>query len=315
MGPPTTFQSTPAQGGKPTIKLAFSSSPGYTDLPMLLALERLGAQGYGTESVNFHASEIAIESVAKGDTPLGGGSSYPALQAMQKNADLKFIGERNANEWVILSTPDIKKCSDLEGKRLAVHSEAAVSTAMVRIWLKENCPQTKPNIIIISGSDNRANALLAGQIDATPLELANVIDVENKAPGKYGRLADFASGLPNLSTSSMYVNGSFLTKNRAAMVDYVAEQIKVHREAAQNPQILKDAIQKYIPELAKNADIIIKGYAAINGFDVNGGLTAQRVKYTIDFFVNADQLKPGLSTEGTSDLSILNDALARVGRQ
>ncbi len=312
---PSVLQSSAPQGNKPTIKLAFSSSPGFTDLPMLIALERLQSQGYGTESVNFHASEIAIESVAKGDTQIGGGSTFTALQAMQKGAKMKLVSDRNANEWVVVSTSDLKQSSDLQGKRLAIHSEGAVSTAMLRVWLKETCPQTQPTILVISGSDNRANALLAGQIDATPLELADVINVENKAPGKYNRLANFSAGLPKLDSSSVYVNADFLAKNRQAVVDFIAEQVKVNREVKQNPQLLKDAVQKYTPALAGNADAIIKGYESINGFDANGGLTAERVTYSLDFFVTAGQLQPGLTLEQVSDLSILNDVLAKLGRQ
>lgn len=313
--PPSIIEASAPQGNRPTVKLAFSSSPGFTDLPMLVALERMTAMGYGTESVNFHASEIAIESTSKNDTQIGGGSTFTVFTADSKGAKLKLTSLRNSNEWVIASTNDITRCSDLQGKRLAIHSEGAVSTAMLKVWLKDNCPQTQPTNLVISGSDNRAAALAAGQIDASPLELASMIDLELKFPGKYRRLADFSSGLPQLADSGVYVNGDFLANNRAAVVDFVTQQVQVHRDAKQNPQLLKDAVQKYTPALAANADAIIKGYETINGFDVNGGLTPEKVSYTLDFFVTAGLLRPGLTSEQVSDLSILNEVLAKVGRQ
>jgi NitT/TauT family transport system substrate-binding protein len=300
---------------KPSIKVAYGSGYGFTDLPSLIAQERLRTAGYEVTDVTLNGPELAIEAIAKGEAQLGGGASFPQLQAMQKGAEIKIIADRGANEWVVVSTPDLRQCADLSNKRVGVHSAGSVSTAMLKAWLASTCPQATPQILIIAGSDNRAAALIAGQLDASPLELADAINLDAKAAGKFHRLTDFSTGLPDLDTGTRLANSEFLKSNRPAVVDFTRELIRTNREINSNPNILKEATQRYIPELMPNVDAVIAGYQAIKAFDPNGGLTRRRMEYTIDFFVKAGSLEEGLTADQVADYSIIEDALKELGRQ
>ena len=119
------------------------------------------------------------------------------LAVAEKGAKIKILMDRISSEWTVYATANIKTCADLDGKKLAIHSEGAVSSAMLRDYLKTNCPAAKPNFLIVPGSDNRLAALLAGQIEASPLELSDAIQLEAKGGAKFVQVTNFAKTLPS----------------------------------------------------------------------------------------------------------------------
>lgn len=227
---------------------------------------------------------------------------------------MKFIVDEVANEWSVIGT--MKECSELDGKRLAIHSEGAVSTAMTKNWINETCPGINPEWMIVPGSPNRAAALLAGEIDATPAELADAIRLQRERPGEFNVLADFATDLAELKTTSFYANTTFLEEHPEAAKDFIKALLEVHREIAANPNIVTEAAPKLLPEVPEeNLEVITKAYMDINAWDVNGALTDESVAYSLDFFVQAGSVEPGLNAADIADLSFLNDVLKEMGRQ
>jgi NitT/TauT family transport system substrate-binding protein len=301
-------------GAKPAMKFAYSS-PSFAYIPMFMAQDAMKAMGYAVDSATFNQPELAVQAISQNETQFSSGSTYTVMQAIQKGAKIKLIADRNANEWTITSANAIADCAGLNGKKVGIASEGAVSTAMLNQWLQQKCPQAKPNILVIADSDQRGAAMLAGQLDASPLQLDSQVALYKKGPGKFRTLADFSKELPQLDTSAIYVSSDFLAKNRPAVVDFVGELLKANRAVAANPQLLKENNAKYKFGGDDVIDDVIKAYLGINAFDKNGAVTNDRVAYSIDFFTKANQLKPGLKVEDVADVSVLNDALAKVGKQ
>lgn len=282
---------------------------------MMMAQDAMRTAGYTVDSADFNQPELAVQAISQNETQFSSGSTYTVMQAIQKGAKIKLIADRNANEWTIVSANAITDCSALNGKKVGIASEGAVSTAMLNQWLQEKCPQAKPNILVIADSDQRGAALLGGQLDASPLQLDSEVTLFKKGAGKFHTLADFSKELPQLDTSAIYVSNDFLSKNRPAVVDFVTELLKANRAVNTNPQLLKDNNAKYKFGGQDVIDDITKAYLGINSFDKNGGVTQDRIAYSIDFFTKANQLKPGLKPEDVADISVLNEALAKVGKQ
>lgn len=296
------------------IKLAFPSVADFGDIPVLLAMDRLADRGYAVLPTFFAQTEMAVEAVSRGDADIGTGATRTQMAAMQKGAPLKFIVDEVANEWSVIGT--MKECSELDGKRLAIHSEGAVSTAMTKNWINESCPGINPEWMIVPGSPNRAAALLAGEIDATPAELADAIRLQRERPGEFYVLADFATDLAELKTTSFYANTTFLEEHPEAARDFIKALLEVHREIAANPNIVTEAAPKLLPEVPEeNLEVITQAYMDINAWDVNGALTDESVAYSLDFFVQAGSVEPGLNAADIADLSFLNDVLKEMGRQ
>jgi NitT/TauT family transport system substrate-binding protein len=293
------------------------TSPGVSSVPLLQAIDDLNAQGFEIDAPVIGESELAVQGVFQGKFQYSSGTTNGVFLANQQGGDIKIISSRVANEWTVYATKDIADCKALEGKKLAIHSEGAVSTAMVKNWVETECPGTKPNYLIVEGSQNRLAALLAGQIDASPLELADAIVLEQKGGDKYHVLTSLAETLPNLKPTTVYGNNDFMKKNPGTTAALINAQLAVHRKIAADPAYFKQIILKHLPDTDQvTLDTVVQRYLDLKLFDVNGGISEDDINYTIDFFTKASggDIKPGLTVDDVADLSYLNTVLDVIGR-
>ncbi|MGH2628096.1 MAG: ABC transporter substrate-binding protein [Anaerolineales bacterium] len=189
-----------------------------------------------------------------------------------------------------------------------------MAKAMTDAFLAEDCPEISPEVLVIPGSENRAAAMLAGQIDATPLEPADVVQLLDKAPDRFHVVADFAASLPDLMTTGVFVNRQFAEANPQAVEDVVRALLTVHRHIAADPDLL---VPEAVARLGIEAELlpaIVEAHLRIDSWDVNGGLTREAVDYTLEFYVRIGSLEPGLTTDYVADVSYLTTILNELGR-
>ena len=86
------------------------------------------------------------------------------------------------------------------------------------------------------------------------------------------------------------------------------------RVAADRPMLYAEA-QKRIGLDAAAAKETADMYLDTNAWDPNGGLTAENVKFTLDFLTGIGAVPAGLKVENVADLSYLNAALDEIGRK
>jgi NitT/TauT family transport system substrate-binding protein len=281
---------------------------------VLAAHDLLAEQGYQVTTTYFAQSEMVVEALSRGDVDIGLGAMRTYWAAIGKGAAVRTIMEQLANEWQIMASPDVRTCADLQGRRVAYGSEGTVATAMSAAYIQRMCPGTQPDVLYIPGSANRAAALLAHEVDATTLELADMIQLDVKAPGRFHVLASFSRDLADLKTTGVQVNQAFARAHPQAVRDYVRALLMVHREHSGDAQFIAQEATRRLeiePELASQ---VAAAYFEIDGWDVNGGLTEQAVQYSLDFYAQAGSLPSSLKPGDVCDLSFLNDVLAEIGR-
>lgn len=306
----------PAQAAGRKVLIGYSSVADFHSVPSLMAIDVLRQRGYEIEPVFFSTPELNVAAEIRGDVQLSTGSVSAAFAAMTKGAPLKLIAAQNGQEWAIVSTREVKTCADLNGRRLGIHSEAGVSTAMVRAWMAAHCPEAKPQVLIVPGSENRAAALNAGRLDATPLELDDAINVVSSNPARFHRLVDFAQDLPDLLNAVFYTRVDNLRANRAFYITYVTALLQTHRAINANPQLLIAATPKYLPKMqGEDVKTIVGAYITSHNFDNTGGLSLSAIQYSLDFYAKAGQFRPGLKAADTVDFSVLDEVLQAIGRR
>ena len=79
-----------------------------------------------------------------------------------------------------------KDPKQLDGKRVGYHAPITVTEALVK-WMAQHYKIT-PNWMIIPGSDVRAEALMRGQLDATPAEIGDVLNILQRQARPVSRL-------------------------------------------------------------------------------------------------------------------------------
>lgn len=325
---PTTAPSTapsaaPSDGATPAptempgtkeFKIAFTS-PGLSTSPFLAAIDALNNSGYTIDITILDASELLAEGTAAGEFAFASGANNGILAAVEKGANLKALVARVQNEWTLYAANDITSCEGLDGRRVAIHSQGAVSTAMVRDYIETNCPGTEPEYVVIEGSPNRVAALLANQIDASPLELGDSITIDTEASDRYSLLTSFAADLPNLQTTSVYVNGDFAAENPGTVLAVVKALLDQFNQIDGNEAYLKSVAEKFVPDAinAETIDAAVAKYVELKMFPTDGGVTAERMDYTAEFFGpdGTGATSRVLELDEWTDLSFLEMALGQ----
>jgi ABC-type nitrate/sulfonate/bicarbonate transport system substrate-binding protein len=316
-GPTTAASAGPtAMPGTKNFSVVFTS-PGLSQAPMLAAIDNMRSAGYSIDVQVIESSELVVQGLASGQFAFGSGANNAVLAAIEKGAKMKALLARIANEWTLYAKKSIiTKCADLGGKRLAIHSEGAVSTAMVKNYVTTVCPGTAPNYVVIAGSPNRVAALLADQIDATPAELADTFTIDAKGADKFTLLTSFAKDLPNLQQTSVHVNSAFGAANPGTVYALVKAMIQEYRRIAGKPDLLKADAEKYVKASIDPAtiDAAAKRYIELNMFPPNGGHTNENMQYSFDFFKSAGAVTTNIPLAEWVDLGPLNQVLQELGR-
>src|SRR5689334_11591296 len=93
-----------------TIRVGFSSDADMGDVPTLMALDMLTTEGYTVQPTFFSAADVEMAAIDKGDIDIGNGSVRNAWGAIAKGGNLRTVMEQIANDWLMVSTPDLKTC-------------------------------------------------------------------------------------------------------------------------------------------------------------------------------------------------------------
>ncbi|HWO40557.1 MAG TPA: hypothetical protein VNO43_02000, partial [Candidatus Eisenbacteria bacterium] len=174
-----------------------------------------------------------------------------------------------------------------------------------------------PQWMIIPGSEVRAEALMRGQLDATPAEIGDVLTILNAKPGQFHVLISYAKIFPQLIGSMYFARADYVQKN-AATVEAVLEAIlKAHRSAEERPALVKENASRLLPE-TKPELIERTGatYRELKIWDVNGGASRDRGEASIKFFEDAGLLKKNAVTFAQAfELGPLERVLKKIGRK
>jgi len=296
-----------------TFRIGYPSQADLGDVPSLMALALLADQGYSVLPINFAESVYATDALATGGVSVAMGSTNSFWNAASQGAPVVTVMEQVANLWQVYAVNAIQACADLDGKRFAISGENAVNAKMMNAYIAENCPGIEMQIVIIQGSQNRAAALLAGEIDATPVELADALQLAHDAPGEFHTLTNFGQDLPRLRTTGYHFNRAFAEQHPEAVRDFIRAVLTVHRQINADHERLTGAAALRLDLDPETISDISEAYFAINAWDANGGLTQDNAQYTLEFFQNTGDLEASLTLADVADLSHLEAVLAEMG--
>jgi NitT/TauT family transport system substrate-binding protein len=314
-GAPVRSDDAAAQDSGRRIRVAFSSTVDLGDLPSLMAHALLATQGYEIVPTFFAQAQLAVDALARGQADVGNGSTRTYWAAIAKGAGIATVMEQVGNVWSIVAASEIRSCAELHGRPLATSGEGSMSAALSSAYLTRHCPGVEPRVISIAGSEHRAAALLAGRIDATPLELTESIYLAARAPGRFRTLVNFADQQPPLVTTGVHVNREWAARHPMIARAYLKALLTIHRRIRlQHDALVAEARSRLRLEPALVAEVV-EAHLRTNVWNPNGRLTPATVGDTLAFFVGASTLPAGLTPERVADLSHLEHVLGEIGRQ
>lgn len=296
------------------IRFAYPSSADMGDIPSRLAWEQLKNQGIEVTPQFFPKTELAVQAVVAGEADMAAAAGIAVVKAVESGMNVKIIGEQVRNEWQLVTPVSFKDPKQLDGKRVGYHAPISVTEALVK-WMA-NYYKITPNWMIIPGSDVRAEALMRGQLDATPAEIADVLNILHAKPGQFHVLISYAKIFPQLIGTAYFARADYL-QNNAAMVETVLEAIlKAHRAVEARPALVKETTLRLLPETKPELiESTAATYKELRIWDVNGGASKDRGDASIKFFEESGLLKPGVVTfQQAFDTGPLEKVLKKIGR-
>ncbi len=304
-----------APKSKGKVFVGYPSIPDLSDAPSMLAWDELIKMGYDVVPKFLATPELLVQAVVRDEIPVGIATSFAFLQARQKGSPLKAIAQQVANEWSLVGRGKTRTLADLEGAKLAQHSAAATGKMMTDALMKAKAPNVKPQVLYVPGSENRADAMIKGTIDATTVELADLVRLQAKL-SDLNLMASFAETLPDLMFSVFIVKEDMIKKNPELLKDIIKASLQANRRFYDDTAGFSERVPKYYPAVDQaTLPQVLDLYKKFKVYPINGGLESAAQKFTIDFYVDAGQLEKGQTPELAFDRSLLDEVLKDIGKK
>ncbi|MBI2874844.1 MAG: ABC transporter substrate-binding protein [Firmicutes bacterium] len=305
-----------AKGGAKLEKIivGYASTPDLGMTPSLLAWDEIREMGYEVVPKFLTANELVGEALNRGDIDVGMSGGVQLYAANAQGADFKAFFLVQGNKFTMIGRGDVKTFKDMHGKKFGLHSAGSITKSMSDLTLAQKAPDVKPQVLFIPGSENRAEAMLRGELDATVLELEDILHINSKQPGNFNVISSFATDLSDFLASPFFAKSKFLTERKPAAKAIVKSVLNTYRRIAADPQWMVERAPKYVP--AYNTELLPEAvglYVKYNLWPINGGLDLKAQQFTIDFYAQQNQIPKDSKPEKFFDRSILDEVLKEIG--
>jgi ABC-type nitrate/sulfonate/bicarbonate transport system substrate-binding protein len=278
-------------------------------LPTAIAIDRLNELGHEIEVVELGGNPNQLQAAATGAIDIT--VLAQVMDAIDQGFDSRMFMAANTNEFLMVGRAGIESCEDLAGKDVAIHSVGSFVGQLAIQWMAADCPEIDANMTVIEGSENRLAALLADQIDASPVDLQDWTLLQQAAPGKFTVVEDFTKSVPILR-AAFGAQQSFIKENPELIRDWISVHLDVYEEIYENPTLLvekgKELLGEINPEVLPN---IVDTFLTARVWPTDGGLSEESVQETIDFFNNDGEPYANItSPKDVIDRTILDEVLS-----
>jgi ABC-type nitrate/sulfonate/bicarbonate transport system substrate-binding protein len=220
-------------------------------------------------------------------------------------------------QWVMVAPTAITSPQQLARKRIAVHSLSSVSNMVVQFAIKKY-RISNPQVLVIPGSVARAQAILAGQIDATSVFISDAIRLDMVAPGRFHILLDFKD-MP-VHDSVFVARRDWLSTHQDETEDLLRSLIETHRRMAAGPEWgVARALNLFPDEDPAFVTAAVRAFISRGIWDADAGIPngPDTIRDMIKYLKSVEALPANASEDPQyyADLTTLNRVLAKVGRK
>ncbi|WP_209011990.1 ABC transporter substrate-binding protein [Roseibium aggregatum] len=221
---------TGAEAGK--IKIALAETPSDELAAFFVALDRARAAGLDYEWTAFSDEELAIQAVLSGQMDIGFGTPYAAMQ--RSKAPIRIVFQLSKLKFFPVTSKKYSKLEDLDGEPIMLHSRGGGTDSIANV-IEEKLGIKFGQRSYVPGSSNRIVALMAGQTDATIVDLANKNKLMKQAGDKFNVLPMFEV---DASDEALFANLDWIKANEKDVDIFVNALVSVWQDMAKDPTII-----------------------------------------------------------------------------
>lgn len=310
--------SAPASSSAPksttSVTMGFNSTPDEAYLPLVMAMQTMSKSYDVKQSITFGSDDLALQALSQNKVQFLSDSLPPTASAVAKLPNIVVIGARANNQWDFVSKNSITDCSQLDGKKLGLFSKGGVSTAYVNLYFQKNCPNVKPQTIITPDSTLRRQALVAGQLDATPLQASDAVQVLSTGSDKFHELANFATVFPTIGRDVVLTTKEMVEQHPDQVVAFLSAQLQAIRSIYADPNAGITATQSLLKDsVSGDVSGVVNYFVSHKLWCANGGLADSNIADSLTTFGQGGFLPKDITVTQLVNDGPMKQALAAIG--
>ena len=245
--------------------------------------------GLDYEWTAFSDEELAIQAILSGQMDIGFGTPYSAMQ--RSKAPVRIIFQLSKLKFFPVSSKKYSKLEDLDGEPILLHSRGGGTDSIANV-IEDRLGIKFGKRSYVPGSANRIVALIAGQTDATIVDLSNKNKLVKQQGNKFNVLPMFEV---DASDEALFANINWIKSNAKDVDIFVKALVSVYRDMHKDPTIIRRETDPNGPigQLPKEVlDDLDNFYTdAVEGglYDPNGGGEKAAIA-DLDWYSKAGQL-------------------------
>ncbi|WP_323794813.1 ABC transporter substrate-binding protein [Nisaea sp.] len=292
------------------IRIALAETPSDELAAFFVALDRAKANGLDYEWTAFSDEELAIQAVLSGQMDIGFGTPYAAMQ--RSRAPIRIVFQLSKLKFFPVTSKKYSKLEDLNGEPIMLHSRGGGTDSIANV-IEDKLNMKFGKRSYVPGSSNRIAALIAGQTDATIVDLSNKNKLMKLQGDKFNVLPMFEV---DASDEALFGNLDWIKANEKDVDVFVKALLSVWRDMHKDPTIISretnpdGPIGQLPKEILDSLDGFYADAVAGGLYDPNGG-GRKAAQADMEWYSAAGQLTGGLASLKIEDfwyLKPLDDA-------
>mgnify|MGYP000869698579 CR=1 FL=1 len=282
------------------IKIALAEPPSDELAHIFVALDRAKAMGLDYEWTAFSDEELAIQAILSGQMDIGFGTPYSVMQ--RSKAPIRIIFQMSKLKFFPVSSKKYSSLNDLDGEPIMLHSRGGGTDSIANV-IEDRLNIKFGKRSYVPGSSNRIAALIAGQTDATIVDLSNKNKLVKLQGDKFNVLPMFEV---DASDEALFANLDWMKANEESIDIFVKALVSVYRDMHKDPTMVKRETDPNGPigQLPKEVLDGLDGFFtdAVEGglYDPNGGGMVA-AKADLEWYSKAGQIEGDINSLDPND--------------
>jgi NitT/TauT family transport system substrate-binding protein len=295
------------------IRIALAETPSDELAAFFVALDRAKANGLDYEWTAFSDEELAIQAVLSGQMDIGFGTPYSAMQ--RSKAPLRIIFQLSKLKFFLVTNKTYSSLEDLDGEPILLHSRGGGTDSIANV-IEDKMGINFGKRSYVPGSANRVVALVAGQADATIIDLSNKNKIMRQHADKFNVLPMFDV---EASDEALFANLDWIKSNEKDVQIFVDALASTWADMNEDPTIISKETDPNGPigqlpkEILGELDNFYTDAVAGGLYDAQGG-GMKGAQADMEWYSQAGQLEGDPSTLNIEDFWYLAPLEAAIAK-
>lgn len=284
-------------------------------------LARHFGQSYTLEVTRYAGTPPMITALAAGELDIAD-LTYSTLPIAIRNAgldDLRVIADEfqdgnpgyYSNEFMVLKDGPIKKVEDLKGKVVATNAAGSAVDVAMRAMLRKHGLEANRDYTIVEAPFPTMKAMLGEKkVDLVPAVLPFSLDPQLRGAAR--TLFTTADAVGVTEFSMFVARKSFIDKNRAALVDFMEDTLRIVRwylDPANHQQAMEICARVTRQPVERFGWVFTK---QDNYRDPNMLPDLAALQRNVDTMKDLGYVKANVDVKAHADLSLIEEAAKRL---